>query len=650
MAELVKQSRTLIILDGLEPLQNPPPVETGRIKDPALVAFLRELARQNRGLVVITTRLAVDDLKDCVGDTVIERDLENLSDEAGAAYLRHLGVDGSDAERQDASRGFGGHALALTLMGRYLVDVFDGECCKRGLIPHLTDEEEKGGHAKCIMRAYEKWFEGMPECDLLTLMGLFDRPAEKGALDALLAAPVIDGLTNKIQGLSNEKYKLALKHLRKARLLAEQDSHEPDTLDCHPLLREHINEQLKEANLAAWREGNNRLYEYYKSAAKEFPDTIQEMAPLFAAILHGCQAERHQEVFNDVLWKRIKRQDKYYDTQILGAYGEDLAALSNFFEIPWIQPISSLESIDQASVLAWAGFHLRNLGRLGEAIDPLKAGLDTRVKLGRWERAAVSAGYLSEACLMLGNIQQAFDYSRQGVEFAERCNNLFWKGASRAIHANVLHHMGKLHEAEDIFRNIGLQRNLTNLDPYQYSVWGFYANDLLLSLGFYSEVVNKVKESLDIAISESRSLLDIALNKLILGRAYLLESQQEENHVFADKYTEQAMNDLRSAGTRHHLLYGLLARVEYYRVTGAFDKSQKDLDEAFSISTRGGMGLFLADCHLEYGRLALAQKGDHKDRLYKDKAREHLKTAKEMIAKMGYHRRDKEVEELEKEL
>jgi len=31
-------------------------------------------------------------------------------------------------------------------------------------------------------------------------------------------------------------------------------------------------------------------------------------------------------------------------------------------------------------------------------------------------------------------------------------------------------------------------------------------------------------------------------------------------------------------------------------------------------------------------------------------AREHLKTAKEMIAKMGYHRRDKEVEEIEMSL
>ncbi len=64
LAELIKRQRTLLILDGLEPLQNPPPVETGKIKDPGLTSLLRELGRQNPGLVVISTRLAVDDLKD----------------------------------------------------------------------------------------------------------------------------------------------------------------------------------------------------------------------------------------------------------------------------------------------------------------------------------------------------------------------------------------------------------------------------------------------------------------------------------------------------------------------------------------------------------------------------------------------------------
>ena len=131
LAELIRQSRTLLVLDGLEPLQNPPPVETGRLKDPALSTLLRELGRHNPGLVVITTRLAVDDLKDftvtasaegakqsphdgeiasssqtagllaipqgrsAVTGSAVQIDLDTLSDEAGAAYLKHLGVKGN---------------------------------------------------------------------------------------------------------------------------------------------------------------------------------------------------------------------------------------------------------------------------------------------------------------------------------------------------------------------------------------------------------------------------------------------------------------------------------------------------------------------------------------------------------------------------
>ena len=53
--------------------------------------------------------------------------------------------------------------------------------------------------------------------------------------------------------------------------------------------------------------------------------------------------------------------------------------------------------------------------------------------------------------------------------------------------------------------------------------------------------------------------------------------------------------------------------------------------------------MHLADCHLEYARWYLA-KGD------KAKARGHWEIAKKMIEKMGYHRRDKEVEELEEQL
>jgi len=63
-------------------------------------------------------------------------------------------------------------------------------------------------------------------------------------------------------------------------------------------------------------------------------------------------------------------------------------------------------------------------------------------------------------------------------------------------------------------------------------------------------------------------------------------------------------------------------------------------DRSFSAQM---MCLHLADYHLESARLQLARRNP-------DKAREHWETAKDMIERMGYHRRDNEATELAEQL
>ena len=50
LAKLVAHRRTLLILDGLEPLQNPPGPQEGRVREPSLQALLRERGLQYRPL------------------------------------------------------------------------------------------------------------------------------------------------------------------------------------------------------------------------------------------------------------------------------------------------------------------------------------------------------------------------------------------------------------------------------------------------------------------------------------------------------------------------------------------------------------------------------------------------------------------------
>lgn len=109
------------------------------------------------------------------------------------------------------------------------------------------------------------------------------------------------------------------------------------------------------------------------------------------------------------------------------------------------------------------------------------------------------------------------------------------------------------------------------------------------------------------------------------------------------EFLQRAIEGLRLLGTMEFLPHGLLTRAALHRVKSDLGLAERDLAEVSRIASRSGMGLHLADYHLESGRLRLAQDD-------KDKAREHWMTAKKMIDHMGYHRRDKEVEEIEKQL
>src|ERR1700719_2483433 len=164
LAKLVAHRRILLILDGLEPLQNPPGPQEGRVCEISIQALLRELAAFNTGLCVITTRLPVADLAEHEGASAPRRELEDLSSKAGAQLLRALGVKGPEAELRRASEEFRGHCLALTLLGSYLTDAYNGDIrCRKEVSERLAHDIRHGVHARKVMESYQSWFGPGPE-------------------------------------------------------------------------------------------------------------------------------------------------------------------------------------------------------------------------------------------------------------------------------------------------------------------------------------------------------------------------------------------------------------------------------------------------------------------------------------------------------
>ena len=320
LAKLVAHRRTLLILDGLEPLQNPPGPQEGRVREPSLQALLRELAAFNTGLCVITTRAQVADIADHERTSALRRDLEQLSSDAGAKLLRALGVKGDEAELQSASDDFCGHCLALTLLGSYLTDAYHGDIrCRSEVSAHLAHDLRQGAHARKVMESYQTWLGEGPELAILRILGLFDRPADEQTLGALLKSPSIPCLTESLTDLRSTEWQTILAKLRRARLLAGEDSHNPGPLDTHPLVREYFGEQLRSQLTDAWKECNRRLFHYYRTLAPQLPNSFREMEPLFSAVIYGCNAGLFREALHEVYIPRIQRGNAYFAAKVLGA-------------------------------------------------------------------------------------------------------------------------------------------------------------------------------------------------------------------------------------------------------------------------------------------------------------------------------------------
>lgn len=632
LADLVAKEKTILVLDGLEPLQEAHPVDRGRIKDPALAMLIAGLARRNAGLCVITTRLPVADLEE-FPDHSLSRDLEHLSPEAGAFLLRHLGVRGSYEEIEAAAEAFGHHALALTLLGRYLYDIPGHPAVAAQDIPDLPDTPEtQGRHPRRVMAAFAARFGPSAELDWLHLLGLFDRPAPGSQIEAVLAPPPIPGLTEHLtaaDGAAPAQRLIALETLRTLGLIAPRSKHAPNEVDAHPLVREQFGSALETTRTDAWWEGHSRLYEHLRDTTEPHqPDTLARLQPLYQAVAHGCAAGRHQNALDDVLNARIWRREEYFSIRKLGAVGADLAAVSGFFWHLWDRPVPTLTDADQSLVLSEAAFRLRALGRLADAVAPMRAGLDAHVNAEDWGNAAQAACNLSELLLILGDVRGAVAAAVQGVDYADRSGDAFQRESKRTTLADARHLAGEPEAAAVLFSKAERMQSERQLQfPYLYSLWGYRYCDLLLSRGQADAVIERAQQTLE-WVSGAAWLLDIALDHLSLGLAWHAKRDQAQ----AAEHLDQAVAGLRAANQMDYLPRGLLARAAFWCDIGDHPKARADLEEALRIAKRGGMKLFLADIDLEYARLFFAEHD-------LPAARRHLETARAAVERMGYGRR-----------
>ena len=482
--------------------------------------------------------------------------------EDSVSLLRSLNVKGSDKEMFKTVAEYGCHALALHLLGNAIKTFLDGEVSRRDQLSELVEPEQYANdsrvslHAFKVMQAYQDWFKDeqghdLAELRLLYLLGLFDHPIEKEVLEVLWKEQ-IPGLTllaeenavvragnagmTKNTILTERQWQTAIAALHDDHHLLAKHKNKPGLLDCHPLIREYFGRRLKRDNPEAWRQAHARLYDNYKALPKkQLPETLEEMQPLFHAVAHGCAAGMHQRALDEVYWPRVLRKADHYLPKKLGMYSDHLATVAHFFDSPWQTPAVGLSEEDQAAALNWAGIGLSALGRLREAVEPMQANIKMSIQQENWVEAAKGANNLSEFQLCLGEIPVAITSAQLSVEYADKTEDKSQSMCTRTTLADALHQAADLTAAQKLFEEA--ERLQLEFQPeywHLYSLMGFRYCDLLLAMGETGEVLERAGQTLKWATVED-FLLDIALDQLSLGRAYLqLEVEGRNKSVLSE--------------------------------------------------------------------------------------------------------------------
>ncbi|MGI9250313.1 MAG: hypothetical protein ACR2PR_03840 [Pseudohongiellaceae bacterium] len=267
LAALIREKKTLFILDALDPLQCPPgPGKVHKIASQSIALLIRELATDMQGLCLISSRLEIADLIPYLDERVDTITLGPLNQNTSSVLLRDLGISANNTSLREAAKTCAGHPLSLTVMAEHLLIAHNGNLngceCHESITGNResTESTELRERMDGVARTYLCWFIGQPEEQLLYLLSLSNRAINFGELLAIIKEKE-KGLTDRLCNLNKLRLRTALNKLAESSLITLETKtiNEKGQIDCHPMLRFCISAILKQEQPQLWQKARELL-------------------------------------------------------------------------------------------------------------------------------------------------------------------------------------------------------------------------------------------------------------------------------------------------------------------------------------------------------------------------------------------------------
>lgn len=412
---VVQQARLLLVLDGLEVLQEDAASPNhGKISHPLLNPFLLNWVRTpHQGLMILTSRFHFPQLARYSGVGFHQLDLVRLSQEDGVSLLRKLEILGDQDILESYVERLYGHPLALRVLA---------SAVKRGCFGNLSQFKGKGILAgedddrlkqklDHLLQFYEEQLKD-GQRELLGIISLFKRPVETKSFVTLL------GKMKSLEDTPLARADVAtieqqLKLLIDDFLIEKTD----EGITTHPVIRDHFRTGHKIAGT------RREVADFLKDRpGDERPTTIEEVRDLVEAVQLLCD-EGEFKAADDLRKARIAEWGYGFDAfKSLPAISEGLECCLAFVgDEDRRQKVEKiLGKGNVAAFCAGVSLYRYHLGNLAQAIEWRYKVL----KLKEKNKHAFSLSAISSIEQATGNISKARETVSQALDLSHETRGL----------------------------------------------------------------------------------------------------------------------------------------------------------------------------------------------------------------------------------
>ncbi|HEX5106151.1 MAG TPA: hypothetical protein VFV87_20165 [Pirellulaceae bacterium] len=600
LAKEFQRQRSLVVLDGVDPLLETSEVGQAALRDLGLYFFLRKWLAGDQGLCVVASSRPLADFASWQGKALETSELDPLTPVEAVELIQKMKVPGGEGALREAVECAGGHTLSTRLLGTWLAanhNQASGRTADTSnflLIPrdHL---------ASSFISAYAHLVGNGPELRVLRLLALADQPVELELFQTLISGEPISGITDGLAELDREALGGVLARLRWAGLMEPPVG---ETLDLPPLVRKHFRAEVESQLQPGWQAVQARFFALLRRPPQEPPTSFRELLTALRAFRHGCLAAAGSEAFRQVLLPQLwgtEDELRFTPTRQLCTRLEALAALLNeATELPQ----GELDPADRQAVFQLWPRSLRAAGRFEDAAAAAERQMLWARNHGHLDEMGNCLLELTEILLLQGKLKEATRRVNELFVFPDIRDNAQLFRDTVLLSARILQLKGQF---KDALNRYELAKSSPATTSRLLGAEYWHCESILDSGDFLKAERTAWRQFEELADKNGLAAAGFAL---VLVKMYF----SLRTHSGDWRYREEAGKHLaaaRHASLRAGMVEGMapveLAAAALHRHEGEFPEATEALIDATALVSRLGLKFLQLECQLEAIRLKLDQ-------------------------------------------